>query len=404
MTTTKKYTTRGAVVDAVMRSYLESQRMRRGGAPRAIVRRLFLELRKAIDTPSEDRGFTLEELADQTKNRLNESPSEEAVKVILETFEENLFPFREGIEGSRIVIAGTPHRMVLVGPTAATRDDDDIDRYWLRADFSPLAEVPAGSPPRDAALSKRAFSVEVESLVRRCSIFRGAFTADQAAFVLDLTNERLASLAMGGALDVDPASGRYSVRPDLYRTARIALLSRDDEFTTVASLHCAYFAYLNYRRTRGEVTEFTQVDLQHMTDAKQYLAPEFDEQTLFFDFGNSIVKGPRPSLLDSIMKHCASRAAGVGAYEAATRVYALLASFSLLDKLVEQYESALIAFDRFVALVWSIDGDMAERCRKSFELKVQMAGLENLGRYLATDAAQELLRPRTDGDEERSED
>ena len=377
MTSTTIYPTRGAVTDAILTKYLAAFRMRKG-AGLAIVRKLFIELRQSVDKPLRARGFTLEDLRDQTVDRNGQPASDGVVKAAMRTLEANLLAFQGEIDRSRFIIVDTPHRIDLRGPTAAARGDDDVDHFWLRADFRPLAEAGPGQRERLGPAPVGDVPAEIQALLQRCAIFRGAFTSEQAAFVLDLQGDRLAALAAGGVLNEDPITGRYSVRPDLFKEARAALLTSDEEFTILASLHGAYFAYLNLRRLRGEVTEFTPTDLEHLRDARQYFSPDFSETLLSLVLGN-VPTDLRPAywVIDGILRLGAERTEACRAYDAATRLHALRARFTMLD-MSNQYVNALTAFRKFLS---RMDPVVWRRCSDAFDGELARAAIENLDRY-----------------------
>ena len=132
---------RAAVIAKLRDDYIDAFKLRRG-APRNVARKLFQELKDRVERPEvrTPRGFTREDLRDQTIARTKEEPSDRGLASALRALEDNLRLFNEHVSAGAFDIGGVSYVVSLHGPTAEARGDTDVDRYWIQARFTEIAK------------------------------------------------------------------------------------------------------------------------------------------------------------------------------------------------------------------------------------------------------------------------
>jgi hypothetical protein len=149
----KIFPTRAAVIDDSLTHYLSAYKLRRG-VPPAVTKKLFGELRNAVETLPEprSRGFTFMEIFDTVSDRKDQVPARRAVEDALRDLERNILEFRSVIEFRSFQVHEQTYTLLLEGPSAAARGDDEADRFWLRAHFKPAIVITSDRDPERAAL------------------------------------------------------------------------------------------------------------------------------------------------------------------------------------------------------------------------------------------------------------
>lgn len=142
------FDSRAAVIATLRDEFIDAFKLRRG-TPRNIARKLFQELKDRVEQPDvrTPRGFTRDDLRDQTVARTKEEPSDRGLADALRAVGNNLRDFNERVSAVAFDIAGTAYAVSLLGPTAEARGDTDADRYWIQAHFREVARNQSQTTP-----------------------------------------------------------------------------------------------------------------------------------------------------------------------------------------------------------------------------------------------------------------
>jgi hypothetical protein len=351
----KKYPNRTAVIDDLLVRYLRGFRLRRG-VPGSVAQLLFGELRASLEDTSKEgeRGYTVEGIHDLIPaDRFGQVPALRAVEDALRELGTNILMFRAEIESWSLEIAGQNYSLFLAGPTAEARRDNDAARYRLLCDFRPVAKTEeptdAASAPTNAlpAVSTiRSLPPALRDVLRRCTVFRFAFSIDQAEFVCDADRASLDELARRDFLSVDLMTGRYLIPKTITKDPECALDPGDSKFDVVSLLHAAYFASLLFRQSRTSLTDYLPVDLRHAQSALDYLPFTMDIDIIESGDG-ALHERPVDLLTETFLRAVARHLeCDIDDFAAAGRVYGLLAELGGMMGCKPIFEEAHEGFRR----------------------------------------------------------
>lgn len=264
------FDSRAAVIARLRDDYIEAFKLRRG-APRNVARKLFQELKDRVEhrelrTP---RGFTREELRDQTIARTKEEPSDRGLAAALRTFEENLRIFNERVSVRSFDIAGVSYVVSLLGPTAEARGDTDADRYWIQARFTEVAK--RGSEPRQSGIGHEERLDAARTLL--VGLLADAGRSDLNDRVRDLIED-----ARGG-----PSLDRYiddemrSLLRDVHESVSISGLSPEHRLALRNAMFHAEAEYLDLlekAETRIDPNTLNQLSALDRTELQKMLSTD----------------------------------------------------------------------------------------------------------------------------------